>query len=163
MRYSTKVSHAVHILAYIALHPGCVLTSDVIADSIQTNPGCVRQIMSALRKADLLSSVKGRPGHPWQETLPPSRFWIFTGLWRETSRCSTPTPILTRAATSALTSSWLSGTVLTGYRKRQNRRCRTSHCRKFSTNMRNGTRPIMGPAHRRPLQRNDIKKEMHLI
>ena len=61
MRYSTKVSHAVHILAYIALHPGCVLTSDVIADSIQTNPGCVRQIMSALRKADLLSSVKGRP------------------------------------------------------------------------------------------------------
>ena len=61
MRYSTKVSHAVHIMAYIALHPGCVLTSDVIADSIQTNPGCVRQIMSALRKADLLSSVKGRP------------------------------------------------------------------------------------------------------
>ena len=61
MRYSTKVSHAVHILAYIALHPGRVLTSDVIADSIQTNPGCVRQIMSALRKADLLSSVKGRP------------------------------------------------------------------------------------------------------
>ena len=61
MRYSTRVSHAVHILAYIALHPDRVLTSDVIADSIQTNPGCVRQIMSALRKADLLSSVKGRP------------------------------------------------------------------------------------------------------
>ena len=63
MRYSTKVSHAVHILAYIALHPGRVLTSDVIADSIQTNPGCVRQIMSALRKADLLSSVRDDPCH----------------------------------------------------------------------------------------------------
>ena len=118
MRYSTKVSHAVHILAYIALHPGCVLTSDVIADSIQTNPGCVRQIMSALRKADLLSSVKGRPRPSLARDPSAITLWIFTGLWRETSRCSTPTPILTRAATSALTSSWLSGTVLTGYRKR---------------------------------------------
>ena len=61
MRYSTKVSHAVQYSGLYRSASGCVLTSDVIADSIQTNPGCVRQIMSALRKADLLSSVKGRP------------------------------------------------------------------------------------------------------
>ncbi len=61
MRYSTKVSDAVHILAYIHLNPIHSLTSDSIAESIQTNPGCVRQLMSKLRRADLLVSVTGHP------------------------------------------------------------------------------------------------------
>ena len=61
MKYSTKVSDAVHILAFIVLNPKGSLSSESIAESVRTNPGCVRQIMSALRKADLLSSVKGRP------------------------------------------------------------------------------------------------------
>lgn len=59
MKYSTKVSDAVHILAFIVLNPKGSLSSDSIAESLHTNPGCVRQLMSALRRAGLLLSVKG--------------------------------------------------------------------------------------------------------
>ena len=74
MKYSTKVSDAVHIMAFIALHPGVPLSSDKIAESMKTNPGCVRQLMSALRKGGLLTSVRGHPRPalaraPWQITL----------------------------------------------------------------------------------------------
>ena len=61
MKYSTKVSDAVHILAFIQLNPTGSLSSSSIAESVRTNPGCVRQLMSALRKAGLLSSVQGHP------------------------------------------------------------------------------------------------------
>ena len=58
MKYPTKLSDAVHIMAFIALHPGVNLTSEKIAESIQTNPAYVRQLMSALRKSGLITSVK---------------------------------------------------------------------------------------------------------
>ena len=61
MKYPSRLSDAVHILAFIALHPDCGLTSDKLAESIQTNPAYVRQLMSALRKGGLLISVKGHP------------------------------------------------------------------------------------------------------
>ena len=61
MKYSTKLSDAVHILTFIALHPDAFLTSDKIAESVRTNPAYVRQMMSCLRKAGLLSNVKGHP------------------------------------------------------------------------------------------------------
>lgn len=74
MKYSTKLSDAAHILAFIALHLGCDLTSDKIAESVKTNPAYVRQLMSALRKGGLLTSVKGHPRpalakEPWQISL----------------------------------------------------------------------------------------------
>lgn len=61
MKYPTRLSDAVHILAFLALHPGVGLTSETIAQSIQTNAGYVRQLMSALRRGGLLCSVKGHP------------------------------------------------------------------------------------------------------
>ena len=61
MKYSTRVSDAVHVLAFIALNPVNSLTSEKIAESIRTNPGYVRQLMSAMRVHELLFSVKGRP------------------------------------------------------------------------------------------------------
>lgn len=61
MKYPTRLSDASHILAFIALHPESNLTSEKIAQSIQTNPAYVRQLMSALRKGGLLTSVKGHP------------------------------------------------------------------------------------------------------
>lgn len=61
MKYSTKVSDAVHIMVFIALNPVDSLASEQIAQSVRTNPGYVRQIMSALRKGGLLTSVKGHP------------------------------------------------------------------------------------------------------
>ena len=48
-------------LAFVALHPEETLTSEKIAESVQTNPAYVRQLMSALRKGGLLTSVKGHP------------------------------------------------------------------------------------------------------
>ena len=61
MKYSVKVSHAVHILVFIYTAEGIPLSSNKIAESIHTNPGCVRQMMSLLRKAGLLKSVTGHP------------------------------------------------------------------------------------------------------
>ena len=61
MKYPTRLSDAVHILAFIALYPDCDLTSNKLAESIQTNPAYVRQLMYALRKGGLLVSVKGHP------------------------------------------------------------------------------------------------------
>ena len=46
---------------FIALYPDCDLTSNKLAESVQTNPAYVRQLMSALRKGGLLVSVKGHP------------------------------------------------------------------------------------------------------
>ena len=59
MKYSTKVSDAVHILSFIALNAKESLTSQAIAESVKTNPAFVRQMMSSLRNAGLLTSVKG--------------------------------------------------------------------------------------------------------
>lgn len=61
MKYSTKVSDAVHILAFIALNPGADLSSNAIAVSLAGNPARVRQLMSALRRQGLLHCT---PGHP---------------------------------------------------------------------------------------------------
>jgi len=60
MKYSTKLSDAVHILALIAINPeGFDLSSTSIAVSVQTNPGYIRQIMMKMRQAGLMSSVTG--------------------------------------------------------------------------------------------------------
>ena len=59
MKYSTKLSDAVHIMAFVAINQDFDLSSTAIAASIQTNPGFVRQIMMKLRKAGLMSSVTG--------------------------------------------------------------------------------------------------------
>lgn len=52
--YSSKLSVSVHMLCVIALCNGSNVTSDQIADSIQTNPALVRRLMSRLKKAGLI-------------------------------------------------------------------------------------------------------------
>lgn len=59
MKYSTRLSDAVHVLALIALNPLGSLSSAAIAESVSTNPGFVRQLMMALRKAGLIASTTG--------------------------------------------------------------------------------------------------------
>lgn len=59
MKFSTRVSDAVHILAFIALNRNEALTSQRIAESIRTNPGCVRQLMGSLRRYGIMTSVQG--------------------------------------------------------------------------------------------------------
>ena len=59
MKFSTRVSDAVHILAFIALNRNEALTSQRIAESIRTNPGSVRQLMGSLRRYGIMTSVQG--------------------------------------------------------------------------------------------------------
>ncbi|MDU0348283.1 Rrf2 family transcriptional regulator [Actinomyces sp. MRS3W] len=60
MKHSTRLADAVHVLIYIHLDPRGDLRSTAIATSLATNPAAVRQIMTRLRRASLLTSV---PGH----------------------------------------------------------------------------------------------------
>ena len=59
MKYSTKLSDAIHILALIHLDVLNDLTSKTIAISVHTNPAFVRQIMLLLRRGGIIHSVKG--------------------------------------------------------------------------------------------------------
>lgn len=59
MKYSTKVSDAVHILVFMVVNDDGDLTSNRIAESVRTNPAFVRQLMSSLRRAGIIASVRG--------------------------------------------------------------------------------------------------------
>lgn len=59
MRYSHKLSDAVHILAYIEIYHDDDLSSTAIAESVESNPGLVRRLMTALRTAGLLATQRG--------------------------------------------------------------------------------------------------------
>lgn len=60
MKYSYKLSDAIHTLAYIEITPedGDV-SSNGIANSIEANPSVIRQLMSNMNKAGLLESQAG--------------------------------------------------------------------------------------------------------
>lgn len=60
MKYSTRLSDAVHILVFIQQSNRTTISSSDIAVSIQTNPSYVRQIMVQLKAAGLLISSRGQ-------------------------------------------------------------------------------------------------------
>lgn len=60
MKYSTKLSDALHILAFLSLGTAQPLTSARIAESVKTNPAYIRQLMAALKTAGLISSTRGQ-------------------------------------------------------------------------------------------------------
>lgn len=88
MKYSVKLSHAVHILVFIYLSEGLPLSSDKIAESIHTNPGCVRQIMSVLRNAELIKVQPDIRNRNSQESRKQSRCLIYIKLWKVINHCS---------------------------------------------------------------------------
>ncbi|GAX01305.1 Rrf2 family transcriptional regulator [Secundilactobacillus silagei] len=57
MKFSHKLSDGVHILAYVDIYKDGDLSSQAIADSIESNPSLVRRLMSKLVKAGLLNST----------------------------------------------------------------------------------------------------------
>ncbi|OUP11102.1 Rrf2 family transcriptional regulator [Collinsella sp. An2] len=61
MAYSTKLSDALHVLAYVAMQQGENLSSETIARSLACNPSSVRQLMGKLRRAGLIASTTGHP------------------------------------------------------------------------------------------------------
>lgn len=59
MKYSHKLSDAVHVLAYIEIYKNDDLSSAAIARSVEGNPSMIRRLMSSLVKAGLLNSHPG--------------------------------------------------------------------------------------------------------
>lgn len=58
--HSTRLSDALHILAYLHLAAGAGTSSADIARSVHTNPAYVRQLMSKLKAAGLITVTRGR-------------------------------------------------------------------------------------------------------
>ena len=52
MRYSYKLSDALHIMTYIDLYPDGDLSSAAIANSIEANPSVVRGTMARLKRSE---------------------------------------------------------------------------------------------------------------
>ena len=60
MKYSTKLSDALHILAFLNMGAGQRITSARIAESVKTNPAYIRQLMVALKSAGIITSSQGQ-------------------------------------------------------------------------------------------------------
>ena len=65
MKYSTKLSDTIHLLSFLCLGEGKKMTSARIAESVKTNPAYIRQLMSALKKAGLITTLQGQ-AHAYQ-------------------------------------------------------------------------------------------------
>lgn len=65
MAMSTKLSVAIHILSLIETGPQEQVTSEYIASSVNTNPVVVRRLMSQLKKAGLIHSMRGANKIPY--------------------------------------------------------------------------------------------------
>lgn len=61
MRISTRFSDSIHILAFMNIYSNIRLSSDTIAGSVETSPVVIRRLMSALRKAGLITTKRGNP------------------------------------------------------------------------------------------------------
>ncbi|WP_251546530.1 Rrf2 family transcriptional regulator [Limosilactobacillus caecicola] len=59
MKFSYKLSDAIHLLSYLYIYKDGDLSSRAIANSIESNPSVVRQLMSDLRNAGLIKTHKG--------------------------------------------------------------------------------------------------------
>ncbi len=62
MSIPSRYSIAIHILSLLEKDDGTASSSQIMADSIGTNPVVVRSIMGKLRRAGLLVSKQGVPG-----------------------------------------------------------------------------------------------------
>jgi DNA-binding IscR family transcriptional regulator len=59
LNISTRYSDAIHILAYLVIYAGTDLSSDTIANSVETSPIVVRRLMGKLRAANLIQTQRG--------------------------------------------------------------------------------------------------------
>ncbi len=67
---SSRFAVAVHILTLLAYDDTHAVTSEFIADSVNTNPVVIRRVLGALRDAKLVSSQTG-VGGGWRLARPP--------------------------------------------------------------------------------------------
>jgi len=62
MSKNCRFAVAVHTCALLGMEDGQPLTSEWIAGSVNTNPVVIRRILSALAKAELVTSIRGSNG-----------------------------------------------------------------------------------------------------
>ncbi len=60
MKYSTKLSDALHILVFLSLGTNQRPTSARIAKSVKTHPAYIRQLMAVLKNAGIISNTQGQ-------------------------------------------------------------------------------------------------------
>lgn len=59
MKFSHKLSDAIHLLSYLVIYKNDDLSSRAIAASIETNPSTVRSLMMNLKQAGLIDTRQG--------------------------------------------------------------------------------------------------------
>lgn len=63
MQISSRFTIAIHILVYVATyHEEERITSDVLAQSIQVNPVIIRNILTQLKRSELIAVKRGQGG-----------------------------------------------------------------------------------------------------
>src|SRR5947208_3385705 len=72
---SSKLSVGIHILTIFGLKPGESLTSEFIADSVNTNPVAIRRLLGSLREAGVVESRTG-VGGGWSLLVAPGRITL---------------------------------------------------------------------------------------
>lgn len=72
---SSKLSVGIHILTLLALKGDCVVTSELIAGSVNTNPVVIRRLLGLLREAGMVESKPGCGGG-WVLMADPGRITL---------------------------------------------------------------------------------------
>lgn len=72
MKTNCRFAMAVHVLALLAYRKGKPLCSELVADSVNTNPVVIRRLLRALQKAGLVQTRKGA-GFGSRLNRPPER------------------------------------------------------------------------------------------
>ena len=72
---SSKLSVGIHMMTIFALKPGEPLTSEFIAQSVNTNPVVIRRLLGSLRDAGIVESRTG-VGGGWSLLVDPERLTL---------------------------------------------------------------------------------------
>ena len=70
MAASCRFAFAVHVLAVLALRGDEAVTSEKLAQSVNTNAVVIRRILADLRRAGLVCTCKGAGGGAWLTLTP---------------------------------------------------------------------------------------------
>ncbi len=72
---SSKLSVGIHMMTIFALKPGESLTSEFLADSVNTNPVVIRRLLGSLRASGIVESKTG-VGGGWSLLVDPERLTL---------------------------------------------------------------------------------------
>lgn len=79
MQHNSRFAVAIHVLALARVArgdaTGLPVTSEQMAESVNTNPVVIRRILGSLREAGLVASQPG-PGGGWRLTRPPAEITL---------------------------------------------------------------------------------------